>query len=183
MHVPPPVIVMQVKAKEQKRLAAWKLQQATMAAASVAASDAASAAASDLAASAASIPTLLSQTQSAAPSSVFSSDCAREVSVVLYIVLYIALLHRVLLHIVILYCILHCFILYSVRGGAELRWALSSIYTSYENVSEHQAEMQFSRSIRRYYVYFFSLIAPIASCFEVGRCSECFCLQVSPLTV
>ena len=53
------------------------------------------------------------------------SDCAREVSVVLYIVLYIALLHRVLLHIVILYCILHCFILYSVRGGAELRWALS----------------------------------------------------------
>ena len=53
------------------------------------------------------------------------SDCAREVSVVLYIVLYIALRHRVLLHIVILYCILHCFILYSVRGGAELRWALS----------------------------------------------------------
>ena len=52
-------------------------------------------------------------------------DCAREVSVVLYIVLYIALLHRELLHIVILYCILHCFILYSVRGGAELRWALS----------------------------------------------------------
>jgi hypothetical protein len=45
--------------------------------------------------------------------------------VVLCIVLYIALLHRVLLHIVILYCILHCFILYSVRGGVELRWALS----------------------------------------------------------
>ena len=44
----------------------------------------------------------------------------------LYIVLYIALLHRVLLHIVIFYCILHCFILYSVRGGAEIRWALSS---------------------------------------------------------
>jgi hypothetical protein len=56
------------------------------------------------------------------------SDCARGVSVVLYIVLYIALLHRVLLHIVILYCILHCFILYSVRGGAELRWALSYNY-------------------------------------------------------
>ena len=47
---------------------------------------------------------------------------------VLYIVLYIALRHRVLLHIVILYCILHCFILYSVRGGAELRWALSYFY-------------------------------------------------------
>ena len=48
-----------------------------------------------------------------------------EVSVVLYIVLYTALLHRELLHILILYCLLHCFILYSVRGGAELRWALS----------------------------------------------------------
>ena len=53
-----------------------------------------------------------------------------EVSVVLYIVLYIASLHRVLLHIVILYCILHCFILYSVRGGAELRWALSYLACS-----------------------------------------------------
>ena len=48
-----------------------------------------------------------------------------EVSVVLYIVLYTALLHRELLHILILYCLLHCFILYSVRGGVELRWALS----------------------------------------------------------
>ena len=50
---------------------------------------------------------------------------------VLYIVLYIASLHRVLLHIVILYCILHCFILYSVRGGAELRWALSYTFHIY----------------------------------------------------
>ena len=44
---------------------------------------------------------------------------------VLYIALPYSIASQILLHIVIPYCILHCFILYSVRGGAELRWALS----------------------------------------------------------